>query len=536
MIAEGDEISPSRDPRMTDPAGRLVKRLADRKLKPVAARGVADDGELLAAGRPVSPLHVFEDLPGRRAPGDARRSEASGTDEREKGAPVEGDGHLPRGRNGQKLGGGKTRGTGLRALEPPEEDLHGLAVPGGRIDHRLTVRREARRVDFAASEGELPKGGRHDLAEAPAERNTRDKARCKQRGSEGDQSRRAAARSLDRGSRARDGDFRDVLPYALQVPREVSRRGVALVGVLREAAFDDPAKRRRGPGIDALDGLRLVLDDGRQSLGSRVALERALARGHLVEDRAQRKLVGTEIDRLPARLLGRHVADGPHHGPGLCLLLDGRRQAGSLLLRRDEELGQTEIENLDETVLGDHDVFGLQVPVDDPRRIRLSEALSDLHADVEQSLGRERSASSQLSQARAVYEFHGDVEGRVGRADVVNRDDVGVIQGRSRARFLLESAQPVRVPREGRRQDLDRNLAREPGIPRPVNLSHPSRAKRGEDFVRAETRTGNQGHSNAGVYSLERRGVPSVGSIERLYADATSAAPHERQGGSRAGA
>jgi hypothetical protein len=39
-------------------------------------------------------------------------------------------------------------------------------------------------------------------------------------------------------------------------------------------------------------------------------------------------------------------------------------------------------------------------------------------------------------------------------------------------------------------QDFDRNLAREPGIPRPVNLSHPSRAKRGEDLVGAETRTG----------------------------------------------
>src|SRR6266545_5555286 len=183
MIAEGDEISASRDPRMTDPAGRLVKRLADRKLEPVAARGVADDGELLTVGRPVGPLHVFEDLPRRHAPGDARRGEPSGTDEREKGAPVEGDGHLAGGRNGKELGGGETRGTGLRALEPPEEDLHGLAVPGGRVDHRLTVGREARRVDFAASEGELTKGGRHDLAQAPAERNTRDKACCKQRGS-----------------------------------------------------------------------------------------------------------------------------------------------------------------------------------------------------------------------------------------------------------------------------------------------------------------------------------------------------------------
>ena len=40
------------------------------------------------------------------------------------------------------------------------------------------------------------------------------------------------------------------------------------------------------------------------------SLERAPARRHLVEDRAERELVRSEVHRLAARLLGRHVADG----------------------------------------------------------------------------------------------------------------------------------------------------------------------------------------------------------------------------------
>ena len=63
-----------------------------------------------------------------------------------------------------------------------------------------------------------------------------------------------------------------------------------------------------------------------------------------------------------------------------------------------------------------------------------------------------------------------------------------------RLRLLLEAAKPVRVLRERRGQDLDRDLAPEPRILRPVDLTHPSGADLAEDLVGAELGAGRQSH------------------------------------------
>ncbi len=53
--------------------------------------------------------------------------------------------------------------------------------------------------------------------------------------------------------------------------------------------------------------------------------------------------------------------------------------------------------------------------------------------------------------------------------DLVNRDDVGMVQGRRRARFLLESAQTGGIRSQLPRQDFDRDVAPELCIPRPID-------------------------------------------------------------------
>ena len=60
--------------------------------------------------------------------------------------------------------------------------------------------------------------------------------------------------------------------------------------------------------------------------------------------------------------------------------------------------------------------------------------------------------------------------------------------------LLLESAQAFRVRCHRLAQDLDRHLAPEPRVERPVDLSHPSRAERRQDLVGAETSPDCQGH------------------------------------------
>src|SRR5204863_10016606 len=107
--------------------------------------------------------------------------------------------------------------------------------------------------------------------------------------------------------------------------REVFRRGVAVLAVLCQAAIDEPAERRGNARVQAVDRLGRVLDYGGQRLNGRRALEGTLAGRHLVEDETEGELVGAEVERLPARLLGRHVACRAEDEAGPCHRLRKRR-------------------------------------------------------------------------------------------------------------------------------------------------------------------------------------------------------------------
>ncbi len=276
------------------------------------------------------------------------------------------------------------------------------------------------------------------------------------------------------------------------VAREVARRGVALLRVLLHAPLDDPAEGRRNARVQLGDGLRLFPDDRGERLRRRPALERALARGHLVEHGAERELVRTEVELLAAGLLRRHVADRAEHGADL-RRLGGREVRGFLLLRL-QELGEAEVEDLDRPVLRDHDVFGLQVPVNDPGLVRLGEAVGHLVGEVEQALGRQRPGMEHLAQRLAVDELHRDVDRGLVGADVVDRDDVRVVQGGGRARLLLETLAAIDVRGELRREDLDGHVAPEARIARAIDLSHPSRAEGREDLEGPEAGAGGERH------------------------------------------
>ena len=78
--------------------------------------------------------------------------------------------------------------------------------------------------------------------------------------------------------------------------------------------------------------------------------------------------------------------------------------------------------------------------------------------------------------------------------DLVNRHDVGMVQRRGRARLLLEPRDPVPIQGQGLRQDLDRHLAAEPRVLRPVDLSHSARTEGRQDLVAAEASAGGECH------------------------------------------
>ena len=86
--------------------------------------------------------------------------------------------------------------------------------------------------------------------------------------------------------------------------------------------------------------------------------------------------------------------------------------------------------------------------------------------------GGKRPPASSRAQRLAFEQLLHDVRRAVVLTDVVDRRDVRVVEDAGGFRLLLEAAQPVRVLREGRRQHLDRDLASEPRILRPIHLAH----------------------------------------------------------------
>ncbi|GEM_PF-3725173 len=80
------------------------------------------------------------------------------------------------------------------------------------------------------------------------------------------------------------------------------------------------------------------------------------------------------------------------------------------------------------------------------------------------------------------------LRGRTASFESINRRNSGMIQRREDLRLALESRQTSGISSEGRRHDLDGDLAIQFGITRAVDLSHSARAEWGKHLIDAETR------------------------------------------------
>ena len=79
--------------------------------------------------------------------------------------------------------------------------------------------------------------------------------------------------------------------------------------------------------------------------------------------------------------------------------------------------------------------------------------------------------------------------------DAVDLRDVRMVERRKHLRLALESRDAIGVGGEEIGQNLDRDVAVQPRIARPIHFAHSAGANGGEDFVRAETRAGFKGHA-----------------------------------------
>ena len=130
-------------------------------------------------------------------------------------------------------------------------------------------------------------------------------------------------------------------------------------------------------------------------------------------------------------------------------------------------------------LLGDQDVAGLQVAVDDALFVRGVERVQDLPGQLERLSERHRSM-----QPLALDVLHDEVVG----ADVVERADMRMVHRRDGPSLTFKAL----TERAETRLDGDQPI--EACVSRLPDLTHAASAKGGENLVRTEPRSWRQSH------------------------------------------
>ncbi len=216
------------------------------------------------------------------------------------------------------------------------------------------------------------------------------------------------------------------------------------------------------------------------------------------------------VDGLAAGLLGGHVGhrtqDLARHrqlaADGLQLRVE-IRGARSRARSGFEEFGEAEIEQLDLTLVGEHHVFRLEIPVDDAVLMSVSQPVGDRCADLQPLLQGQASIGENLAQGLPFDQLHHQERVTVGLADLVYHGDVGMVEGRRCLSLALEPQPALGIGSQGSRQHLDRHLSAQLGVLGPVHLSHAALAELGGNPEVRESRADQGGeivlHGQAGT-------------------------------------
>ena len=194
------------------------------------------------------------------------------------------------------------------------------------------------------------------------------------------------------------------------------------------------------------------------------ALVRQVAGKQLVQHDTQAIEVAAAVDLFAAQLFRAHVLRGADAGA-----FTGQRGTGI------HGAGDAEIRQQATAIGAAQDVVGLYVAMDHALCMRVVQRTGNVVHDAQRGMAVERGALRWRDGAE-LFVLHRDVGGAIGRADVVDGDDVGVVQLRGDARFLQKPFTQYRVGRHGRRQDLQRDLSAQGILRGEVNLGHAARA------------------------------------------------------------
>ena len=152
----------------------------------------------------------------------------------------------------------------------------------------------------------------------------------------------------------------------------------------------------------------------------------------------------------------------------------GQRLAG--LARLVGHFGQSEIENLGMPPLGDQDVRGLDVTMNNAFGVSCVQSVCDFDGQRENFLGFQWATRDLMLQSQSVQVLHDDEGLALMLTNLVNGANVGVIERGCRLRLPLKACQCLRIVGYIVRQELKSDKAVQVYILRFVDNTHPAAA------------------------------------------------------------
>ncbi len=176
---------------------------------------------------------------------------------------------------------------------------------------------------------------------------------------------------------------------------------------------------------------------------------------------------------------------------------------------------------------------GFEIPVDDALLVGRLERLGDLTRDRQRLLQGNRPLLQALGERRTLDQLQYERRRVRSVLETVDRGDVGMVEGSEDLRFACEAREPVRIEPRQRRENLERDVAVQLGVPRAIDLAHPAGAEQRDDLVVAKPGSSREGHTASIV---GRRATARDGARRRrgVTGPATDTAHTGRHRGGRA--
>ena len=222
---------------------------------------------------------------------------------------------------------------------------------------------------------------------------------------------------------------------------------------------------------------RIAFQHSRDRRERRRRGERMHAADVFVEHRAEREDVGARVGRPPFSCSGAMYAGVPISMPGSVTTAGG---CGMPLL----DACETEVQDLQPPVARPHDVFRLEVAMNDAPRVRRGQRRGDLPRGAH-DLGRRRTLAPGdfFAKGLAIDELGGDEQLAVEFFERVDGADSRMGQSGRGPRFSPQALSVLRVARQVRRERFERDLSSQPRVGRQVHPSHPAAAQLLDDRV-----------------------------------------------------